>query len=294
MNTESRDEPLTLPVESGARVAVVLQSSFLGFFAHAGFMNALVDSGIRPGKISGASAGSVVASAYASGMEGEELRDFVLDRGLQRSFREWGVLFRGPAVFGAYRGHGLLTGNRAVKYLRRKLPVGLIEDAKNAELSIGVTNLSRKEKQVVRCGDMASFVVASCAISPIIRAQKIGGEYYLDGGFSDECPFEHWIDDPEVDVIVIHRIVHDRSVDVRWGRYTSFLACWVAVHKMVVDELNDVRIARAEAAGKKVVVHKTVVVPPRLVASQKLSRANYEAAYNTWDAEPSIVLNGGR
>ncbi len=86
-------EPSQIPLKSGGRVAVSLESSFLGFFAHAGFLNSLVDSGIRPSQISGASSGAMVASAYASGLEGDELKGFVLDRKLQRSFREWG-LFR--------------------------------------------------------------------------------------------------------------------------------------------------------------------------------------------------------
>jgi len=197
---------------SQSRVAVTLQSSFLGFSTHAGFLNALLDSGIRPDKISGASSGALVASAYAGGLEQKQLRDFVLDRKLKKSFLEWLTLFRIPAVFGAYLGQGVVSGQGALKHLRATLPVSRIEDSTNATLSIGVTNLTRMRGQVIDQGEVAPYIIASCAVAPIIRAQKIDGEFFLDGGFTDSSPFEHWIDDPDIDTIIIHNIEFDPPV----------------------------------------------------------------------------------
>ena len=54
-------------------VALCLNSSFLGFFAHAGFLDALTGLGVRPVAISGASAGALVAGAHAAGLEPREL-----------------------------------------------------------------------------------------------------------------------------------------------------------------------------------------------------------------------------
>jgi len=283
-------EPAQIPLTSGGRVAVSLESSFLGFFAHAGFMNSLIESGIRPSHISGASSGSMVASAYASGMEGEELKDFVLDRKLQRSFREWGLFYRAPAIFIAYIGHGLVSGKRAVKHLRKKLPIANIQDTPNAKLSIGVTNLTKKEAQLIYEGDMASYIMASCALTPILQAQKIDGELFLDGGFSDEAPFEQWLDDPEVDVIIIHRIKFSPVQLVTWSIHTNFLSCWAALHSVVSEQLTSRRLARARASGKQVIVHESYMPRPKLIASKRASLHNYQAAYETWKKTPSAVL----
>jgi len=283
-------EPSQIPLKSGGRVAVSLESSFLGFFAHAGFLNSLVDSGIRPSQISGASSGSMVASAYASGLEGDELKDFVLDRKLQRSFREWGLFLRAPAMFITYIGHGLVSGKRAVKHLRKKLPIAKIEDTPNAKLSISVTNLTKKEGQLIYEGDMAAYIVASCALTPILQAQKIDGELFLDGGFSDEAPFEQWIDDSEVDVIIIHRIKFSPEYNVNWSKYTNFLSCWGALHQVVSEGLMERRLARVRAAGKQVIIHESRMPRPKLIASKQASARNYQTAYETWQKTPSAVL----
>ena len=282
----SQKDTSELP-SAGNNVAVALESSFLGFFAHAGFINSLLDSGIKPVKISGSSSGALIAAAYASGLENDALKDFVLDRRLQRSFREWRILFRSPAVFAAYIGHGIISGQRAVKYLRETLPVQKIEHATNADLSIGVTNVTRRQRQLIKEGDLAAFIIASCAAAPVIRSQEINGESYLDGGFTDGAPFTQWIDDDEIDTIIIHRITSDPPRVRKWSRYTNFISCWSALHSAVTHELQEIRMEQAKAAGKKIIVHETPTQPPGLIVSQQKSIDNYEAAYDTWKESPS-------
>jgi len=281
--------PPSLAINSSSRVGVTLQSSFLGFSTHAGFLNSLLDSGIRPDKISGASSGALVASAYAAGLEQTRLRDLVLDRKLKNSFWEWLVLLRAPAVFGAYLGHGVVSGRRAIRHLRDTLPISRIEDSPNAGLSIGVTNLTRRQGQLITHGELAPYVVASCAVSPIIRAQNIAGELFLDGGFTDAAPFEHWIDDPGIDTIIIHNISFDSPAPRPWSKRTNFIRCWAAVHQIVECELTASRIARAEAAGKQVVVHQTRTFRPRFFDPQEQFEDNYETAYKAWQEAPGLL-----
>jgi len=260
---------------------VTLESSYLGCFAHAGFMNALVASGIRPSKISGSSSGAIIAAAYASGLEGEALKAFILDRKFQRSFLEWKSLFRGAGVFTFYRRQGLVRGCRAVKYLSEAIPVSRIEDTTSAELSIGVSNVTRKERQLITQGDMAAFIVASCAVPPVICAQEIDGELYLDGGFTDESPFEQWIDDPEIHTIIIHQITPLKNKVPKISKRSNFITCWSTMHSMAAGELLKMRLARAEAAGKHVVIHQTSAARPGLLASERLALGNYQRGYDS-------------
>jgi len=273
----------------GGGVAVTLESSYLGCFAHAGFMNALLESGIRPSKISGASSGAIIAAAYASGLEGEPLKAFILDRQFQNSFLEWRSLFRGAGVFTFYRRQALVRGCRAVRYLSDVLPVSRIEEATHAELSIGVSNLTRKERQLITRGDMAAFVVASCAVPPVISAQEIEGELYLDGGFTDEAPFEHWIDDPEIHTIIIHQIIPLKGEEVRPTKRSNFITCWSEMHQVAAEELLRMRLDRAKAAGKRVVIHQTPAVRPSLMASKRLALSNYQTGYKLLADHPPLI-----
>jgi predicted acylesterase/phospholipase RssA len=217
------------------------------------------------------------------------LREFVLDRKLKNAFWEWLVLLRAPAVFGAYLGHGVVSGRRAIKHLRDTLPLSQIEDSPNAALSIGVTNLTRRQGQLVTQGEVAPYVVASCAVSPIIRAQEIDGELFLDGGFTDAAPFEHWIDDPGIDTIIIHNITFDPPAPHHWSRRTNFICCWAAVHHMVECELTAFRIQRAKAAGKHVIVHQTHTARPRFFGPSGQFEDNYNAAYKAWHDSPKLL-----
>lgn len=270
-------------------VAVTLQSSYLGCFAHAGFINALLDSGIRPAKISGSSSGAIIAAAYASGLEQEALKEFILDPKFQRSFFEWRAVLRGAAVFAFYRRQGLLRGHRAVKHLRQAIPLKRIEEATHAELSIGVTSFTRKERQLITRGEVAPFIVASCAVPPVIAAQEIDGELYLDGGFSDESPFEQWLDDPEVHTIIIHQIERDDVAVKPFTQRSNFITCWSAMHSAAADELLKARMAQASAAGKRVIIHKTITPSPKLIASSEQALANYQTAYETLKNSPRLI-----
>lgn len=268
-------------------VAVTLQSSYLGCFAHAGFINALLDSGVRPTKISGSSSGAIIAAAYASGLEGDPLKDFILDSKFLRSFFEWRALLRSTTVFAFCRGQGIIRGHRAVKHLSQAIPVQHIENTPNAELSIGVTNFTRKKRQLITCGEIAPFIVASCAVPPVICAQEIDGELYLDGGFTDESPFEQWIDDSEIKTIIIHQVKSDNTNEKPATKQSNFIYCWSAMHSAAADELLKARIAKAEAFGKRVIIYETITPKSKLIASPKQAAANYQTAYDTFNKAPS-------
>ncbi|MBT8045494.1 MAG: patatin-like phospholipase family protein, partial [Verrucomicrobiae bacterium] len=239
-------------------------------------------SGVRPSKVSGSSAGALAAAAYASGLEGNDLKSFILDPRLQGAFHEWSAVFRAVAVLICYRGSGLLTGKKVIKHLEKMLPVGRIEDCNKAELSIGVTSLTNNGKRLVVEGDLAAYVVASCAITPIIKAQNIAGEYLIDGGFTDEAPFEHWVDDAGVDTILVHRIIPDVNQVKPKVRWSNYLSAWIDAHEMTADELMDRRVEKARSMGKKVVVHDTMVTPPKMMVSRRQALENYNAGYAQW------------
>src|SRR3712207_5829594 len=90
-----REKPFTLALSSG----------FFGFFAHCGVALAMSEEDLVPEKLTGSSAGAIVAAAWAHGVSPREL-SFVL-RELKRSdFWDPGVgvgLLRGAKIEGIVR-----------------------------------------------------------------------------------------------------------------------------------------------------------------------------------------------
>ncbi len=55
--------------------ALALSSGFFGFFAHTGLMTVLEDEGLLPVRLSGSSAGALVAGLWASGVDAARIRE---------------------------------------------------------------------------------------------------------------------------------------------------------------------------------------------------------------------------
>ena len=104
-----------------ARTAVVLGSSFLGVYAHAGFLSGLDSLGFTPRRIAGSSGGALAGAFHACGLRGEALRSASLDPQLRRSFFDLGCLWRLPGVATSFWSTGIFSGKNAVAYLRERL-----------------------------------------------------------------------------------------------------------------------------------------------------------------------------
>ena len=58
--------------------ALTMSSGFFGFFAHAGLVSVLEDAGLLPARLSGSSAGALVAGIWASGVSATRIADELL------------------------------------------------------------------------------------------------------------------------------------------------------------------------------------------------------------------------
>jgi len=251
-------------------IAVALQSSFLGFYAHAGFMEALHTAGIRPAEIAGASSGAVAAALYACGIQGPDLTNFVSNRRFLNSWREFRGILRFVSVLTNLRGHGMLSGNGVVQYLRNHLPVEKIEQCTHARLQIAVTNLTHKRAELSEMGDLAEHVVASCSLAPIVRSRLINNCFYADGGFTNDLPFEQWIDRPDIHTIILHQIRHDPAPVLKVHQGTTFISCFCCSHEAMTVELQRLRMEKARLSGKRVLVFETITNRP---SAMKLNSA---------------------
>ena len=243
-----------------ASPALCLNSSFLGVFAHAGFVTGLEEAGVTPLRLSGASAGAVVAALRAHGRTGREIFDLMLAAELRGLFFEAGALPRAVAALAGIRGiNGALRAERAETMMGEWFGDARIEDAP-IPLRVGVTNLSRVCGEAVARGRTLDYVLASCTVPGIFGAREVGGEVLVDGGFADPEPIGPWLNDPAVPAILVHRIDRAPPPPTRptlgWildrGRHAAG------------TQLAEAREMIAERTGQRLETVTTRIRPPRI------------------------------
>ncbi len=280
------------PIGRVPRLALTLASSELGFNVHAGFLDALTrDIGIVPGHIGAASSGSYIGALFAAGYSTQEIKDITSTKEMQRSFLEWKAPFRGLGMLTNMAGHtGLLSGTKAANYLRKFLGDRRIEDCEHAELSLAVTNLTKGCSEIIRSGPLVDFIIASCSVPVLFRAQKIEGNTYCDGAVSDSSPFHHFIHDPKVSRILVHVVRHpDKESDNR--NSMTIARVFGQSHQIITDRLLDLATECASLNGKPVTILTSVVPRYRWGkkgASHQLFEAGRETALKSIDQIKSM------
>ncbi|MFC1535301.1 patatin-like phospholipase family protein [Thermodesulfobacteriota bacterium] len=201
-----------------ARIGVVFSSGFFGFFAHAGFLAALRDLGIKSAGYAGASSGAIVAAMAASGIDDNAIKETLFN---VRKEDFWDpdpwyvILAKAVTLFRGYRGY--LKGERFAQLLRG-LPVKKIEDCE-IPLAITATNLTNREETNFTRGDLIEAIRASGAVPGLFKPVEIGGSMYVDGGIINKAPVQVLTDLVKPEKIIVHFLTSDNMGD----RVNSFL-----------------------------------------------------------------------
>lgn len=134
-------------------------------------LTALEDAGLAPRRLSGSSAGALVAGAWAAGLDAH-----VLARELLALRREH---FWDPRP-----GAGLLAGRLFRAKLESVLPVRSFA-ACRAPVALSVFDVARRRTRVLTTGDLPAAIHASCAVPFLFQPVWIDGVPLLDGGIAD-------------------------------------------------------------------------------------------------------------
>lgn len=151
--------------------SLAMSSGFFGFFAHTGVVQVLEEEGLLPRRLSGSSAGALVAGAFAAGLAPARLAEELL-RLERRDFWD-------PAP-----GAGLLAGQLFRRKLESLLPVTTFE-ACRAGLSLSVFDLRTRSTRVLERGLLAPAIHASCAVPFMFHPVRHEGSWLVDGGVAD-------------------------------------------------------------------------------------------------------------
>ncbi|MDN5348679.1 MAG: hypothetical protein PWQ54_75 [Bacteroidales bacterium] len=159
------------------KIALALSGGGARGIFHAGFLQAMDETGLRPAAIAGASMGSIVGAFYAAGVKPKEMLKAV----------------KTPDLMHIHSWIGLKGGLGSMRVLREQLNTFIKKDdfeALEIPLTISVSNLNTGENELLTSGSLIDAVVASSSIPIVFMPVKIGSEYYLDGGLTLNLPAE--------------------------------------------------------------------------------------------------------
>ena len=267
-------------------LALSLESSFFGFYAHAGFAAGLLESGIRPSYFTGSSSGSLIAVLLAAGFSAEEIRNIIFSRKFKWAFWELKSFARGIAMMLYWPGVAGLTSFRdAEKYLANILKdrAPNLEDCRNGEVSIPVANLNLLRTEILTRGSSSAAILASCAVPCLVSPQKLPSGYCWDGGIANSSPFLHFAPDPRIRTIITHHIRHS-GIDERWNsphfrpRISDTLS---RGHQLVTDEIHQLHLNEMRACGKLMRPATTTTQRPGLFSSSRFQIQCYDAGFES-------------
>ena len=140
--------------------------------AHAGFLLALEDEGLKPDYIAGCSMGAVIGGCYASGMTAKEIREAIL------AVKARDILDMTPAVITKM---SILRGKKVRDLLVEFVRVKNIEDMPIPFRCVA-TELYSGKLHVFTEGDAAAAIQASSTIPTVFRPLQIDDMMFVDGG----------------------------------------------------------------------------------------------------------------
>lgn len=158
------------------RIGLALGGGFARGIAHVGILEVLVRHGIPIHCITGVSAGSIVAGAYASGASPEEIGQ----AGCAMRFRDIGRWSIGRM--------GFVCSKRMSRFLQKLLKEYVFEKMR---LPLGVLATDLCSGQPVEfhgSGDVLAPIRASCSYPGLFRPVQYQGRLLVDGAMSVEAP----------------------------------------------------------------------------------------------------------
>lgn len=148
-------------------------------FAHIGVIKALEAQGIVPEIVVGTSAGSVVGSLYASGMNGFTLQKTALAMD-EATISDWALPLFGKST-------GVLKGEALQNYVNKAVGNVPMERLK-IRFGAVATDLKTGKPILFNKGNTGMAVRASSAVPSVFQPVKIGANTYVDGGLVAPVP----------------------------------------------------------------------------------------------------------
>lgn len=149
-------------------------------YAHIGVLKLLVEEGIRPDIIVGASMGALVGGLYAAGYQPDEL--IALAGQVDKKRKRW--LF--PIHVSK---KGLIDGKHIMQHLKQFTGDTQIEDLEMTFATV-TTDIERNQEIVIDRGSLLDAIRAAISIPVVFMPRRYKGRLLIDGGFVNPLPID--------------------------------------------------------------------------------------------------------
>jgi NTE family protein len=170
-----------------ADLSLALSGGGAAGFGHVIVLETLDELGVRPCAIAGTSAGAVIGAAYASGLSGAEIRDHVLDL-VDKPLDAARVFWRAHLSTGL----NLLRPIAPRAAIETVLPDTVPQDFSDLDIPLTVvaTDYRARKARAFDSGPLHAALAASVAIPGVFAPLKLEGRLYVDGGVSNNLPYD--------------------------------------------------------------------------------------------------------
>ncbi|RAV98181.1 patatin-like phospholipase family protein [Pseudochryseolinea flava] len=234
------------------KYGLVLSGGGARGISHIGVIKALEEIGLKFDRLSGTSAGSIVASLYASGYKPDEILEMIIATSFFKSVRP------------AWTLTGLLSLERLRDVLIKYLPDNTFEALK-IPVTIAATDIVRGKPDYFTSGELIPAILASCCVPAVFNPVQFNGNVYVDGGLMDNLPA---------------RAIHDQ-VDFLIGSHCNYITSEFKVvnFRSVIERSALIAVSGNVTISKNLC--KVLIEPPAL---GKFSGTDMARAKDLFDA----------
>jgi len=159
------------------KIGLVLSGGGVRGIAHIGFIQFLLENGVVPTRLSGTSAGALIAGLYAYGYTPDEMLSF---------FHETPLL---KLSLYAKNKPGIMDSDKYILFFKKFFKNDSFESLKYP-LTVTATNLLSGQLDYFDKGELVKPLIASSALPPVFSPMEINGSMYSDGGVLNNFPIE--------------------------------------------------------------------------------------------------------
>ncbi len=155
-------------------------------FAHVGVIKALEAQGISADIVVGTSAGAVVGSLYAAGLNGFQIQELSMNMN-EDQILDGSGMYQCVVETVVSNKRGCIKGQALQHFINRNVG-GRPMEKLNKTFAAVATNLNTGEMVVFRTGNTGMAVRASSSVPVFFEPVNINGQDYVDGGLVAPVP----------------------------------------------------------------------------------------------------------
>jgi NTE family protein len=192
--------------------------------AHLGVLKALLEKDMKPKIISGVSAGALVGTLYASGLEPDQILEWLLKKNLYRYVRP------------AWSRFGFLNSRKLIAIYKAFLPIQTFEEL-HIKVIISAADIREGKTIYFSEGDIIKPVLASTCIPILFAPIEMDGKLLVDGGIINNLPVEPLVGHCDL-IIGVHTNPSNPQYKIRSIKSMIERTFHLAVYTNVIERIK--------------------------------------------------------